>query len=327
METLFDADQYGARDRAEIFRDFMVATSGALQRVRFLTDDPASARVRMSGAQLDPEVLFMREVSTGITHQRTTEHLRRAGAERVSLVLPDDGSGHYEHDGFCRSLRGGDLYVTDLNTTYTYYRPGAGAVNIIQVERARLEVAAETVRLADRQLARSPLYGVVRDHLRSLASNAPLLSSHYDRAGTAEATVALLKGLVRSAAQDDSEARSTVQDHLLERITFYVRTHATDSDLSPDEIAAAHAISIRKLFQVWQSQPRSLSESIVQLRLEAAQRRLIGQPNLPIAAVARACGFVDASHFSRRFRSALGCSPTDWRVHIGTGSGDATPSG
>jgi AraC-like DNA-binding protein len=35
---------------------------------------------------------------------------------------------------------------------------------------------------------------------------------------------------------------------------------------------------------------------------------------LTIAAIARASGFVDASHFSRRFRLALGCTPTAWRA-------------
>ncbi|MGH8965999.1 MAG: helix-turn-helix transcriptional regulator [Actinomycetes bacterium] len=90
--------------------------------------------------------------------------------------------------------------------------------------------------------------------------------------------------------------------------------HATDPGIGAPEIAAAHAISVRKLFQLWQSQPLSLSETIMQLRLESAQRRLISQPNLTIAAVARACGFLDTSHFSRRFRSVLGCTPTDWRT-------------
>lgn len=101
----------------------------------------------------------------------------------------------------------------------------------------------------------------------------------------------------------------------MDRILLYIRIHATNSELSAAEIAEAHAISPRKLFQLWQSQPLSLSDTIMQLRVEAAQRRLIAQPNLTIAAVARACGFIDASHFSRRFRSALGCTPTDWRIH------------
>ena len=268
----------------------------------------------MSGNQLDDDVLFLHEVSTGIAHERTTKHLRQTGPERIAFVLPDGGPGYYEHDGVSRPLRRGDLYVTDLNATYTYHRRGTGVANIIQVERSRLDMSVETIRRADQRLANSPLYGVVRDHLASLANQASLLIPQQAREATAEATVTLLKGLVASASQDDPRRHPAVQEHLLDRILLYLRLHATDPDLCATEIAAAHAISTRKLFQLWQAQPLSLSETIMQLRLESAQRRLIAQPNLTIAAVARACGFIDASHFSRRFRSVLGCTPTDWRT-------------
>jgi AraC-like DNA-binding protein len=32
-----------------------------------------------------------------------------------------------------------------------------------------------------------------------------------------------------------------------------------------------------------------------------------------IAATARACGFADASHFTRRFRQAYGAAPREWQ--------------
>ena len=314
MQTLFDSGQFAPADRTEAFQAVMSQASGLVHRIRFLTEEPPCHRARMSGNQLDRDVLFMHEVSTGIAHERTTQHLRRTGPERIAFVLADGGHGYYEHDGASRPLRRGDLYVTDLNATYSYYRRGTGGANIIQIERSRLEVSAETIRRADQRLANSPLYGLVRDHLASLSKQAALLITDQARAAAAEATVTLLKGLVTSASQGDPRYHPAVQDHLMDRILLYLRIHATDPDLSVTEIAAAHAISTRKLFQLWQSQPLSLSETIMQLRMESAQRRLISQPNLTIAAVARACGFIDASHFSRRFRSVLGCTPTDWRA-------------
>ena len=43
------------------------------------------------------------------------------------------------------------------------------------------------------------------------------------------------------------------------------------------------------------------------------QKLLIAYLDLPIATVAHRAGFVDAGHFSRRFRQAYGLSPTRWR--------------
>ncbi|MEU6262851.1 AraC family transcriptional regulator [Saccharopolyspora shandongensis] len=313
MKILFDAGQFAPKDRAAAF-EAAFANAVSPTRVRFLTEHPASIQARVSGTQLHRDVTLVHTVNTSAVHERTEEHRNRTGPDRIAFVLFDGAPGYYEHHGYHRPLRRGNLFLTDLNAAFNYSCQGTGAGFSIQVERSQLEASVETIRSADHRLATSPLYGVVHDHLASLATYAPLLTSHQAREATAEATVALLKGLVASTSQDDYQRRAAVHDHLLGRVTLYVRMHAADPDINPDQIAAAHAISVRKLFQLWQSQPLSLNETIMQLRLEIAQRRLLAQPNLTIAAVARACGFVDASHFSRRFRNALGCTPTDWRA-------------
>jgi transcriptional regulator GlxA family with amidase domain len=44
-----------------------------------------------------------------------------------------------------------------------------------------------------------------------------------------------------------------------------------------------------------------------------AARRLLGQPHLPIAEIATACGFSDQSHLTRVFTAHMGTSPARWR--------------
>ncbi|APX33206.1 hypothetical protein BH708_11335 [Brachybacterium sp. P6-10-X1] len=324
MQTLFDTGQLAPSEHAEAFQDMMSSASGLLHRIRFLPEETTAQHAHVAGSRLDDDVLYMREVSTGIVHERTTRHLRRTGPEMIALVLPDGGPGHYAHHDAERPLRRGDLYVTDLTATYAYCRRGVGEAHIVQVERSRLELSIETIRRADRQLESSPLYGLVRDHLVSLSSHASLLTSPQDREVAAEASVALLRGLVASASVDDPQNHPAAQDHLTDRILLYLRLRIADPDLGAAEIAAAHAISERKLFQVWQSQPLTLQETVMSLRLGTARQRLLAQPHLTISAVARASGFADASHFSRRFRSSMGCTPTEWRIQHGvapTGTG------
>jgi AraC-like DNA-binding protein len=94
-----------------------------------------------------------------------------------------------------------------------------------------------------------------------------------------------------------------------------------DSDLGAAQIAAAHYISVRQLYNVWARDAGgpTLGQSIMSRRLARAHGRLAeGSPaRLNISAVARQCGYTNVSHFSRRFRGAYGVSRTEWRAAHG----------
>ena len=47
------------------------------------------------------------------------------------------------------------------------------------------------------------------------------------------------------------------------------------------------------------------------------------QTDQSLAEIAQNCGFADQSHFSRRFRHAMGCSPAVWRRERRAGVTDA----
>ena len=48
-------------------------------------------------------------------------------------------------------------------------------------------------------------------------------------------------------------------------------------------------------------------------QMEMAARLLASDTTVPVAEVARACGFDDASAFSHAFKKAYSCSPTQFR--------------
>ena len=54
-----------------------------------------------------------------------------------------------------------------------------------------------------------------------------------------------------------------------------------------------------------------------QVRCEAAKKMLL-DPNMPVASISSTCGFNSSSHFSRVFRKTVGDSPSEYRkAHLG----------
>ncbi len=74
-------------------------------------------------------------------------------------------------------------------------------------------------------------------------------------------------------------------------------------------LAAAAGVSLRQLERLFARHVgRTVGQEYLRLRLDAAMR-LLRETALPRVEVAVACGFEDASHFSRAFRTRFGMTP------------------
>jgi AraC-like DNA-binding protein len=110
------------------------------------------------------------------------------------------------------------------------------------------------------------------------------------------------------------QQRQWLEETLLLRIKHYIEHHLTEPTLNVECIAAVHHVSVRRIYQVWAGCELPLSQWIIRARLEGARRELARPGTAPaIAVVARRWGFVDPTHFGRRFRAAYGMSPRDWQ--------------
>jgi AraC family transcriptional regulator, positive regulator of tynA and feaB len=89
------------------------------------------------------------------------------------------------------------------------------------------------------------------------------------------ATAELVRALITTAADDIRQAEALQATELL-RITMYIDAHLHDRRLNADQIAAAHNISTRQLYNVWNRSGRgaTLSQWIIQRRLERARNQL-----------------------------------------------------
>jgi AraC-like DNA-binding protein len=100
-----------------------------------------------------------------------------------------------------------------------------------------------------------------------------------------------------------------------QRARAFIEAHLDDSELRPSQIAAALRISVGHLHAVTRSRGTSVTKLISTLRLERARQALI-DPRLRDQTIARIAidrGFVDAAHFSRRFKARFGMTPRQCR--------------
>jgi AraC-like DNA-binding protein len=99
------------------------------------------------------------------------------------------------------------------------------------------------------------------------------------------------------------------------RIQAFVEERLWDPALSPGTIAAAHHISIRYLYKMFETREHGVAEWIRRRRLEYCRRDLL-DPSLAsrsVGAIAARWGLTEPAHFNRAFRTAYGMPPSEFR--------------
>jgi AraC-like DNA-binding protein len=158
---------------------------------------------------------------------------------------------------------------------------------------------------------------LVQAHFARLSAVADELSADSEATKLlASTSVQLVRALIASTGLDNAPSRTVAHDTLFSTVMTYVRQHLRDPRMTPRTIATANNISVRLLHNLWAENGESVNDWIIRERLEGARRDLAVPSSLlvTVEVVARRWGFVDPSHFSRRFRQAYGLSPREWRM-------------
>ncbi len=263
-----------------------------------------------SGAQvLDIE-------GSGLQVTRTARHVRAAAPERLCLAVQFRGEGRSEHRGIAAVTPPGHLNLIDSTSESDYHWTGIATRRVFLIEYAVLGLSVDLVRAAVGRLPASPLYDLVSSHLSSLRPDHEELRASVPGNALAAASVELVRALVSTAADPVTARDADAHEVLRLRIVDYITRHLSAVGLSAETIARAHHISVRHLYAVWSASPIPLSEWIIRARLEQARRYLAVSSSVPVATVARHCGFTNLTHFARRFRDAYGMSPSEWQRYF-----------
>jgi AraC family transcriptional regulator, positive regulator of tynA and feaB len=125
-----------------------------------------------------------------------------------------------------------------------------------------------------------------------------------------------LAALLALAAGPNSPAISPPKT--LDRLLQVLRDRLHESELSPSAVAEENKMSTRSVHYAFARTGTTFMDQLMRLRVERAAEILSDGrlSDLPMTEVAARCGFVDPSHFARRFRSRFGRSPHTFRQEM-----------
>lgn len=290
------------------------------QRVARWEEHNASALIDLRARTLDGTALEGREVVVDLegvhladvvasAHvvERSAQQIASSGVDGVAFYFALRGESFFYHGAGVQLQRPGTLLVCDVSRPFMRGFAQGLEELVVRLPRATFE------EVTGRALPEVPLLlgfgdGPGEAHAAALAR---LVRSTLARPGAVERAAAaqrlceVVHAVINGSTSSAGHRRAAVA---------HVERHLADRDLSVAAVARAVGLSERHLSRVFAETGTTFSRAVLERRLEAAHQLLSRPGGAAVAVVARRCGFVSASHFSRVFRERYGRTPVEVRA-------------
>ena len=159
----------------------------------------------------------------------------------------------------------------------------------------------------------SPGFSTLRRLLISLPGELPKLS-HQARDIFAQTAISMTCAVISELRGQEDSKRSQTTRQRVRQIKGYVDFHLTDPNLTPLKIANDHAMSLRYLHLLFQTEEMTIARHILNRRLDASARFISRNANKRLDAedIAYRFGFSSTVQFRRSFAKKYGTSPTQF---------------
>jgi AraC-like DNA-binding protein/mannose-6-phosphate isomerase-like protein (cupin superfamily) len=244
--------------------------------------------------------------------RRTREAIGRTRDPRFDLVHIRQGSALFEHYGRSFELRSGECVLIDSSEPYSFTTSEFSVAASLQIPQKWLRTCIPTPEdgVAVPVQTHSPwgnallatLNALTPESLETLAVSPHWLAEQ-------------IAGLLALAIRCETPSPSKGKRKLLARIRQTIADTAHDEQVCPESVASAHHISKRYLHLLFAAEGTTFSRELLQIRLERAERLLRDGrfKAMSVSEIGWRCGFVDSSHFARRFQRQFGRSPSEYR--------------
>ncbi|AYF77983.1 AraC family transcriptional regulator [Nocardia yunnanensis] len=257
------------------------------------------------------------ELSTlGASRQRvdrTRSLIARTEDEILHTSILLSGRGRLHQDGRVADVGPGEMVFYDSTRPYHWEFDVDWTMAAVLVPLRRLRdrtgLAASEVPTATTVLRGGPA-GMVTGFLRDLAE---LQNTRPDQAAALSGSavdllISAVSLTVGRPVPGEVAATLTVR-----QVLEFVRRHRTDPALTVDDIAAGCGVSRRTLYRVLEQFEGGPAAILRRMRIELARELLTARRDLPVIAIARACGFATERQFYRAFRLEAGMTPAAYR--------------
>lgn len=302
-------DDWPPRHRAEAWRETIRRTHLSWQLE--VDREPPHARpgIEPTITVRTVDDLALVDCTTGpCSGRRGRTELGSTDGEYLGLLVVLAGREHVDLDGVQATLAPGDALLWDSAHPVRFVVPGRLVKRTLLVPKARVRALLPGV--APGPVAAGPATRLLTGYLAALSA----LDGPLDGTAAAAAAGAALE-LLAAALHPGPEAPGR-----WERACAYVEQHLADPDLCPQQIAAAHPLSVRALYLLFADRGETVNGYVRRRRLVRARAdlRRLGT-DTTVAEIAHRSGFADQTGFTRAFRRQYGCTPNDVRLgRVGT---------
>ncbi|MFV0434861.1 MAG: AraC family transcriptional regulator [Leucobacter sp.] len=241
--------------------------------------------------------------SDALTVERARLGANAYDGHDLLLMFQTGGTGAVTQHGRTVELCANSAALYDPRAPYLLEFPvDEHELIIVKVDRRRLQLEPEEVRELAAVELKHDLPGAAS--LLGFASGAVL-----DELLLTNLAADLVVSLVRTMLGASGSPRSGMLDDLKE----YARLRIADVDLDVEQIARAHFVSPRRVFQAFEEVGDTPAAWVRRERMLRAQQ-LLGDASLSVAAVSDAVGYANPTSFSRAFARETGATPSEYRA-------------